>query len=95
MKCGLPILNVWETPSDNFPGDFLKRANDSVKDIITTCTDDLEGTLSEPLTYGEISKVCSGLKSGASAAAIDFERIRFGGAFLVQTTLCAMRKILR
>ena len=81
------IRDMWAThfeclgnPSNsyNFDSDFLKHMNDSVKDIIIACTDVLAGMLSEPLTYGEISKVCSGLKSGVSAVAIDYEHIRLG-----------------
>ena len=67
-----------QSKNSNFDSDFLKCVNDRVKDIITARTDDLAGVLSEQLTHGEILKVCSGLKSGVSAAAIDYEHIRFG-----------------
>ena len=83
------------TPSDSsdFDSDFLKRVNDSVKDIITACTDDLADTLSEPVTCGEISKVYFGITSGFPSVAIDYEHICFGNYSLRNTkdSLIAIR----
>ena len=84
VKCGLPISNVWE-PGLTTLTFIVISSNASMiveRDIITACTDELAGTLSEPLTHGEILKVCSRLKSGTSAVAIDYEHIHFGGPSL-------------
>ena len=37
------------------------------------------GVLSEPLSYEEVAKVCSSLKSGISGVTLDYEQIRFAG----------------
>ena len=35
------------------------------------------GVLSEPLSYEEVAKVCSSLKSGISGVTLEYEDIRF------------------
>ena len=73
-------------PSDSsrFDSNFLQRVNDSVRDIVMSCTDNinLTGMLNEPSTCEEIVKVCSKLISGVSGVVIDYEHIRFGGPSL-------------
>ena len=66
--------------SARYDNDFLTRIATSVKDILTSCTEDPSGVLNEPLQYDEAECVCSQLKPGVIGVSIDYEHIRFAGS---------------
>ena len=69
------------TPSENahFDNGFLDTVARGVQEILTSCTNDCTGALSQPLEYEEVAHICTNLKAGVSGVSIDYEHIRFAG----------------
>ena len=68
-ELGTPDLH---TDCDN---NFTACVSAFVSNFYKTCLDDPVGVLCEPLSYEEVAKVCSNLKSGISGVTLDYERI--------------------
>ena len=68
--------------SARYDNDFCTRIATSVKDILTSCIEDLSGVLNEPFQYDEIECVCSQLKPGVTGVSIDYEHNPFAGSSL-------------
>ena len=49
------------------------------------------GSLSEPLEYEEVARVCSRLKPGVASISIDYEHIRYAGPPRWKALLCLYR----
>ena len=82
------ILDMWAdhfeelgTPDlyTDYYNNFAARVSAFVANFYKTCLDHPVGVLSEPLSYEEVAKVCSSLKSGISGVTLDYEHIRFAG----------------
>ena len=82
------ILNMWAdhfeelgTPDlyTDYDNNFAARVSAFVANFYKTFLDHPMGVLSEPLSYEEVAKVCSSLKSGISGVTWDYEHIRFAG----------------
>ena len=65
--------------SSNFDNDFCHRVTTRVHDLLQTCTEDLSGTLCEPLEYEEVAHVSSRLKPGVTSISTDYEHIHYVG----------------
>ena len=63
----------------DYNNNFAARVSAYVANFCKTCLDHPLDLLSEPLSYAEVTKVCSSLKSGISGITIDYEHIRFAG----------------
>ena len=72
-ELGTPDLHT------DYDNNFTARVSAFVVNFYKTCLDHPVGVLSEPLSYGEVAKVCSSLKSGISGVTLDYEHIRFAG----------------
>ena len=64
----------------DYDNNFAACVSAFVSNFYKTCLDHPVGVLSEPLSYEEVAKVCSNLKSGISGVTLDYEHIYFAGA---------------
>ena len=72
-ELGTPDLHT------NYDNNFAAHVSVLVANFCKTSPDHPVGVLSEPLSYEEVAKVCSSLKSGISGITLDYEHIRFAG----------------
>ena len=63
----------------DYDNNFAAPVSALLANFCKTCLDHPVGVLSESLSYEEVAKVCSSLKSGISGVTLDYERIRFAG----------------
>ena len=68
--------------SARYDNNFCTCIATSVKDILTSCTEDPSGVLNEPRQYVEVECVCPQLKPGLTGVSIDYEHIRLAGSNL-------------
>ena len=82
------ILNMWAdhletlgTPSDNVTYDksFFQKVSCRVKELFSIFSGNLEGILSEQLSYEEVCDVCDKLKQGVTGINFSYEHITFAG----------------
>ena len=73
-ELGTPDLHA------DYDNNFGARVSAYVVIFCKTCLDHSVGVLSEPLSYEEVAKVCSSLKSGISGVTLDYEHIRLAGS---------------
>ena len=73
-ELGTPDLHT------DYDYNFAARVSAYVSNFCKTCLDHPVGVFSEPLSYEEVAKVFSSLKSGISGVTLDYEHIRFAGS---------------
>ena len=66
----------------DYDNNFAARVSAYVVNFCQTCLDHPVDVLSELLSFEEVAKVCSSLKSGISGITLDYEHIRFSGPTL-------------
>ena len=82
------ILNMWAdhlgtlgTPPDNVTYDksFFQKVSCRVKELFSIFSGNLEGILSEQLSYEEVCDICDKLKQGVTGINFSYEHITFAG----------------
>ena len=82
------ILNMWAdhfetlgTPSDDITYDksFFQKVSCRVKELFSIFSGNLEGILSEQLSYKEVCNICDNLKQGVTFIPFSYEHITFAG----------------
>ena len=82
------ILNMWAdhfetlgTPSDNITYDksFFQKVSSRVEELFSIFSGNLEGILSEQLSYDEVFNICDNLKQGGTGIPFSYEHITFAG----------------
>ena len=82
------ILNMWAdhfktlgTPSDNitYNKSFFQKVSSRVEELFTIFSGNLEGILSEQLSYEEVFNICDNLKQGIMGIPFSDEHITFAG----------------
>ena len=70
-ELGTPDLHT------DYDNNFAAHISALLANFCKTCLDHPVGFFSEPLSYEEVAKVCSSLKSGISGVTLDYEHIHF------------------
>ena len=82
------ILNMWAdhfetlgTPSDNITYDksFFQKVSSQVEELFSIFSGNLEGILSEQLSYEEVFNICDNVKQGVMGIPFSYEHITFAG----------------